>query len=137
MIPPLGKIVLQAKVLCVFDSIEAVGQRCSLKKVFLEISENSRENTCARPQSCNFIKKETLAQVFSCEFWEIFKNIFYCRTPPVTASDNRKYDSTAAKNSFYRKNYVFPLVRSLPLKNIFTLLCYNLLKFLQTKLCFC
>ena len=26
---------------------------------------------------CNFIKKETLAQVFSCEFWEIFKNTFF------------------------------------------------------------
>ena len=27
---------------------EAVAQRCSVKKVFLEISENSLENTCAR-----------------------------------------------------------------------------------------
>ena len=28
------------------------------------------------PRACNFIKKGTLAQVFSCEFYEIFKNIF-------------------------------------------------------------
>ena len=28
--------------------IEAVAQRCSIKKVFLEILENSEENTCAR-----------------------------------------------------------------------------------------
>ena len=27
---------------------EAVAQRCSVKKVFLEISQNSLENTCAR-----------------------------------------------------------------------------------------
>ena len=27
---------------------EAVVQRCSIKKVFLEISQNSQENTCAR-----------------------------------------------------------------------------------------
>ena len=27
---------------------EAVAQRCSLKKVFLEISQNSQENTCAK-----------------------------------------------------------------------------------------
>ena len=27
--------------------------------------------------SCNFIKKETLAQVFSCEFCEISKNTFF------------------------------------------------------------
>ena len=34
----------------------------------------------------NFIKKETLAQVFSCEFCEISKNTFSYRTPPVAAS---------------------------------------------------
>ena len=28
--------------------LEAVVQRCSVKKVFLEISQNSQENTCAR-----------------------------------------------------------------------------------------
>ena len=27
---------------------ESVVQRCSVEKVFLEISQNSRENTCAR-----------------------------------------------------------------------------------------
>ena len=37
----------------------------SLFKVFL------------KPQACNFIKKETLAQVFFCEFCEIFKNTFF------------------------------------------------------------
>ena len=30
-----------------------------------------------RPQACNFIKKDTLAQVFSCEFCEIPKNTFF------------------------------------------------------------
>ena len=39
-----------------------------------------------RPQAWNFIKKETLAQVFSCEFCKIFKNIFSYRTPLVAAS---------------------------------------------------
>ena len=29
-----------------------------------------------------FIKKETLAQVFSCEFCRISKNTFFYRTPP-------------------------------------------------------
>ena len=28
--------------------IEAIVQRCFVKKVFLEISQNSQENTCAR-----------------------------------------------------------------------------------------
>ena len=41
------------------------------------------------PQACNFIKKEeTLAQVLSCEFYEIFKNTFAYKTPPLAASDN-------------------------------------------------
>ena len=57
--------------------LEAVAQRCYVKKLFLEISQNSQENTCARVsfliklQACDFIKKGTLAQVFSCEFCEI------------------------------------------------------------------
>ena len=45
---------------------EAVARRFSVKKVFLEILQNS--------------------QVFSCEFCEISKNSFYYRTPPVAAS---------------------------------------------------
>ena len=51
-------------------------------KVFLKFSQNSQESTCARV----FIKKETLAQTFSCEFGEIFKNTFFYRTPTVTVS---------------------------------------------------
>ena len=35
--------------------------------------------------ACNFIKKETLAQVFSCKFCEISKNTFFYRTPLVAA----------------------------------------------------
>ena len=35
--------------------------------------------------SCNFIKIETLAQVFFCEFCEISKNTFPYRTRPVAA----------------------------------------------------
>ena len=37
-------------------------------------------------KACNFIKKESLAQVFSCEFCEIFENPFFYRTPHVAAS---------------------------------------------------
>ena len=43
-------------------------------------------NKVASLQACDFIKKETLAQVFSCEFCEIFKNTFFHRTPSVAAS---------------------------------------------------
>ena len=72
---------------------EAVVQMCSVKKVFLEISQNLQENTCARVSFliklqagiCNFIKNGTLEQVFSCEFCEISKNNLFYRTPLVTA----------------------------------------------------
>ena len=70
---------------------ETVVWRCSVKKVFLEISQNSQENTCARVsflikfQAGNFIKKETLAQVFCCEFYEIPKNTFFYRAPLLAA----------------------------------------------------
>ena len=40
-----------------------------------------------KPETCNFIKKETLAQVFSCEFCKISKNTFYYKTPLVAASE--------------------------------------------------
>ena len=41
------------------------------------MSQKSQENTCARVSFLNFIKKETLTQVFSCEFCEIFENNFF------------------------------------------------------------
>ena len=44
-----------------------------------------------RPQACNFIKKETVAQVFSCEFCEIFMNTFLYRTPLGAASDKSTF----------------------------------------------
>ena len=57
---------------------DAVGQMYSVKKVFLEILQNSQENTCARASLLiKLIKKETPAQVFSREFCEIFKNVFF------------------------------------------------------------
>ena len=63
---------------------EAVLRRCSIKKVFIEVSQNSQENTCAKvtfliklqAQIYDFIKKETLAQVFSCEFCEFLTTPF-------------------------------------------------------------
>ena len=39
-------------------------------------------------EACNFIKKETLAQVFSCEFCEISKNTFFIEHLRETASEH-------------------------------------------------
>ena len=62
-------------------------QRCSVKKVFLKNSLNLQENT----QACNFVKKETLTQVLSCEFCEIFKNTCFYSTPPMAPSGKRQF----------------------------------------------
>ena len=47
----------------IYISSEAVARRCSVKKVYA--------------YAYNFIKKEALAQVFSCAIYEIFKNAFF------------------------------------------------------------
>ena len=83
---------------------EAVAKTCSVKKVFLEISQKWQENTCVRVsiliklQAYNFIQIETLAQGFSCDSCEISKNTFSYRAPPVAASLNvgnfEKFDRT-------------------------------------------
>ena len=39
----------------------------------------------AKDQVCNFIKKETLAQMFPCEICEVSNSTFFNRTPPVGA----------------------------------------------------
>ena len=67
---------------------------CSIKKIFSKSSQISQENTCAwisflvklQASAFNFIKKETLAQVFSCEFCEILKDIFFVEHIRVTTS---------------------------------------------------
>ena len=64
------------------------------KKVFLEISQNSQKNICARASflvklqasACNFVKKEALAHVFFCEFCEISRNTFFTEHLQATAS---------------------------------------------------
>ena len=69
--------------------LEAATRGVLCRKVFLEILQNSQENTYANSlccKACNFIKKETLAQVFSCEFLEISKNTFYTEHLWTTAS---------------------------------------------------
>ena len=63
---------------------EAVAQTCSVKRC------------CA----CNFIKKETLAQVFFCEFCEISKNTFFTEHVWATAFYN---SSIVHKKDFIKK----------------------------------
>ena len=64
-------LLLSANFTAKFVLAEADG-RCSVEKVFSEISQNSQE--------------KTLAQVFSCEFGEISKNTFFTEYLRTTAS---------------------------------------------------
>ena len=53
------------------------------------------------PKACNFIKKETLAQVFFCEFCEISRNIFSTEHLQTTASEGSKiYELVLFNNIF-------------------------------------
>ena len=82
--------------------LQWVGARKRKKRAFFVpfiLSERNFFNICVlsqcivywiliqkfRSQACNFIKKDTLAQVFSCESCQISKNTFLHRTPLVAA----------------------------------------------------
>ena len=71
---------------------EAVAQRCSVKNVFLEISQDSLENTCFRIsfltklQACNFVKKRLWHKCFPVNFARFLRTFFSHSTPPVAAS---------------------------------------------------
>ena len=67
-----------------YQILEAATRGGLQKRVFLETSQNSQEKTCAKVSflitlqawGLQIYKKETLAQVFSCEFWEILRTPF-------------------------------------------------------------
>ena len=77
--------------------IEAVVRRCSIKKVFLEISQNSQEKACARVsfliklqasgiRPVTLLKKRLCRRCFSVNFSKFLKNTFSYRAHPVAAS---------------------------------------------------
>ena len=76
---------------------EAIARMYSAKNVFLKISLNAQKNTCSRVifyyevaglGHATLLKKR-LAQLFSCECCEIFKNTFFQATLLVAASEMR------------------------------------------------
>ena len=76
-----------------FYQFRSSHRRCSVKKVLLKISQ---ENTCVRvpfsiklqASACNFIKKQSLVQVFSCKFCHISKNTVFTEHVQTTTSTN-------------------------------------------------
>ena len=55
------------------------------KSVLRNFAKFTRKHLCQRlffnKVACNYIKKEALVQVFSCEFCELSKSTFFYRTP--------------------------------------------------------
>ena len=77
------------------------------KGVLRNFKKFTVKHLCHRPWACNYIKKETLALVLSCEFckiskntfftehlWtaasQLFKNTFFYRTFPVAAAEDNE-----------------------------------------------
>ena len=59
-----------------------IPQKSLLKQPFADVLQNR----CCKPRACNFIKKRLQHWHFPLKFFEIFKNIFFYRKPPVAAS---------------------------------------------------
>ena len=85
---------------------EAATRGVLWKKVFLKILQNSQENTCARVSfliklhtpGLQLYWKETLVQVFCCEFCEISRNTLFAEHLWTTASVTTKYNRIIIRN---------------------------------------
>ena len=84
----MGEKVFQSY--CFSNNWISSHQGCSVRKgVLRNFAKFTGKHLCQSlffKKACNFVKNETLAQVFSCEFCEIFKKTFSYRTPLVIAS---------------------------------------------------
>ena len=97
------------------------------KKVFLKILQNSQENSCVgvllkQLQTYNIIKKETLTQLFSCEFCKMFHNTFFTEHLPMAASNcsnPERNNSDLFDRKFPYYNLTNVCFLTVPLKNIF------------------
>ena len=82
------------RIFLIFNSSEAVVRRCSVKKMFLEISQNSQENSCARDSVlitlqalCQILFFKSLShRCFPVSFAKFLRTSLFYTTPPVAAS---------------------------------------------------
>ena len=90
---------------------EAVVQRCSVKKVFLEISQNAQENTCGRISfliklqasrkfQANFIKKPSSTEFIE-HLWLLLLRLIICSVKVLCIWDENSF----IKN--FHTNYSF------------------------------
>ena len=86
---------------------EAAVCRCSSKKMLLKFRNIHRKTHVLE----SIFNKETLlekdSQVFSCEYYEVFKNTFFYRTPPVAASTLDRNFTVAIKNKILHSIFIW------------------------------
>ena len=106
-----GMTMIIFRVLCIChrqsQCSEAVVRRYSTRKVFLNISQNSRKNTyneTSRRLGLQLYLKKTPVKVSYCEFCKIFKNTFFAEHLRTTASECwEKFSSfIASKGGFHK-----------------------------------
>ena len=59
----------------------------------------------AGPSTCNFIKNQTRRQVFSCEYWEIFKNTFFYRISESRSETSNMAPASSKEFLHIQANY--------------------------------
>ena len=94
------------------------------EKLYFEISQSSQESTCTRVsflKKFNFIKKATLARVFSREFCEISKNTFSTEHLQMTVSviDRINKPKMAIITNVFKRSLKFSLRKSCPNTELF------------------
>ena len=81
------------------NGAEAAVRRCSIKIVFLKISQNSQENICTRVSFlirllavCNFIKERDWHRCFPVNFAKNFKNTSFVKHLRATTFDDAGFE---------------------------------------------
>ena len=99
-VPEVLKIKYKSKFKLGFTNPEAVAWMCSVIKIFLNILQNSQENTCIRVtfliklqaadlRSANLLRKRLWQRCFLVNSAKFLRTLFFYRTPPVAPSPNR------------------------------------------------
>ena len=109
-----------------FLAMKLSHRRCFVKKgVLKNFAKLTGKHLCqslflnkVAGRACNFIKKESLAQVFSCEFCEFFKNTFFTEHLRVTASETELLSELSFSWNFLCSHKTLPTIWSSWGKNI-------------------
>ena len=76
---------------CPLFGMSAIGKFHCIHQAQLCLFRNIQQHH-SRPEACNFIKKGSLTQVFSCTFCEISRNTFFTEHLRTTASEYMCYE---------------------------------------------